>query len=507
MSLHDHPHRPRYHFTPARNWINDPNGLVWFAGEYHLFYQYNPFGETWGHMSWGHAVSPDLVSWRELGVAIAEDEREMIFSGSAVCDHANTSGLGEVGAPALVAIYSGHSHAQPQRQTQNLAFSRDLGRTWTKFAGNPVLDLGLEHFRDPKVFWHEASAGWVMIVALSDQQKVALFASPDLKAWRLLSEFGPAGAPGALWECPDLFRLPIEGEPGREKWVLKVDMFEGGVAGGAGAQYFIGEFDGLHFIPDADESGGPLWRWADFGKDFYAAVTWSNLPATQDRPVWIGWMSNHVYARDLPTRPWKGAMTAPRRVSLERRSAGLILTQQPVPELEALRGEAVTVGDVALTSDPVDLARFDGREAGLDLTATLTPATSGQTRLILTWTSGDCLSLGYDAAAGAVFVDRSASGLMSDDPRFTGRRLAPWPLSAGQSLDVRVLLDRASIELFVDGGAVVFTEQIFPRGELQALSAVATGAGAALAGARLWPMGAADLTAAALDARSGSARS
>lgn len=502
MSSHDHPHRPRYHFTPARNWINDPNGLVWFAGEYHLFYQYNPFGEVWGHMSWGHAVSPDLVSWRELGVAIAEDEREMIFSGSAVCDQDNTSGLGDAGAPVLVAIYSGHAHAKPQRQTQNLAFSRDFGRTWTKFVGNPVLDLGLEHFRDPKVFWHEPTGSWVMIVALSDQQKVALFASPDLKTWRLLSEFGPAGAQGALWECPDLFRLPVEGEPGREKWVLKVDMFEGGVAGGAGAQYFIGEFDGREFVPEADEHGGPLWRWADFGKDFYAAVTWSNLPAAQDRPIWIGWMSNHAYAHDLPTHPWKGAMTAPRRLGLERRSGELILTQRPVAQLEALRGEALVVHEIALGPVPVDLATYDGAEARLDLTATLTPSTSGQSSLILTWTSGDRLVLGYDAEAGAVFVDRSASGLMSDDDRYTGRRRAPWPLSPGRALELRLLLDRASIELFIDGGAVVFTEQIFPRGDLKTLSAVGTETGGVLGGARIWAMAAADLRSAEPEVRS-----
>jgi fructan beta-fructosidase len=240
MTTLPEPFRPRFHFSPHANWCNDPNGLVWFDGEYHLFYQYNPLGDVWGHMSWGHAISTDLLTWTEMPVAIAEDDDGMIFSGSAVYDVHDTSGLGTKGAAPLVAIYTRHVAAIPQQQTQCLAFSTDRGRSWTKYAGNPVLDAGLAHFRDPKVFWHAPSEQWVMIVAVSDKNFVSFYASGDLKAWRHLSDFGPAGGGGALWECPDLFTIPVIGGAAEEKWLLKVDMFEGGVCGGSSAQYFVG---------------------------------------------------------------------------------------------------------------------------------------------------------------------------------------------------------------------------------------------------------------------------
>ena len=239
-ATYDEPLRPRIHFTPVRNFMNDPNGLVFYKGEYHLFYQHNPQGTTWGHMSWGHAVSTDLLHWKHLPVALAEEDGVMIFSGSAVVDHDDTSGLCRPTGQdrsCLVAIYTGHGHG---RQTQNLAVSRDRGRTWTKYAGNPVIDLGLKDFRDPKVFWHAATKRWVMVTVLSDQHKVRFFGSPDLKVWTALSDFGPAGATGGVWECPDLFEVPIEHEPGRTRWVLDVDINPGGPAGGSGGQYFVG---------------------------------------------------------------------------------------------------------------------------------------------------------------------------------------------------------------------------------------------------------------------------
>src|SRR4051812_48499896 len=241
------PYRPQFHFTPAQNWMNDPNGMVYYEGEYHLFFQYNPFGDTWGHMSWGHAVSTDLVHWRQLPVAIPELGDEMVFSGSAVVDYGNTSGLGTVANPAMVAIYTA---AKPGNQSQALAYSTDKGRTWTRYAGNPVLDIGSGEFRDPKVFWYAPENKWVMAVVMSVERKVRLYSSKNLKSWTLMSDFGPANAVGGVWECPDLFPLAVDGDPAKTKWVLVVNLNPGGIAGGSGAQYFVGDFDGKRFTAD-----------------------------------------------------------------------------------------------------------------------------------------------------------------------------------------------------------------------------------------------------------------
>ena len=241
------PFRPQFHFTPAQNWMNDPNGLVYYKGEYHLFYQHNPFGNTWGHMSWGHAVSRDLVHWKHLPVAIAEEGSEAIFSGSAVVDHRNTSGFGTRRNPPMVAIYTS---AYPDDQEQSLAYSTDRGRTWTKYAGNPVLDDADREFRDPKVFWYEPDREWRMVVVKAVQRKVAIYRSEDLKSWTHLSDFGPANAVGGVWECPDLFPLPVDGNRRHKKWVMVVSLNPGGIAGGSGMQYFVGDFDGTRFTAD-----------------------------------------------------------------------------------------------------------------------------------------------------------------------------------------------------------------------------------------------------------------
>src|SRR5215207_2428265 len=290
--------RPQYHFTPPQNFMNDPNGLVFYDGEYHLFYQYNPFGDVWGHMSWGHAVSRDLIHWEHLPVALHEEDGVMIFSGSAVVDWQNTSGFGNANFPPLIAIYTGHSEVE---QNQNLAYSNDRGRTWTKYSGNPVIAIGSRDFRDPKVFWHEPTHCWVMVTALADQQKVRFDSSPDLIHWTHLSNFGPEGRVDNEWECPDIFLMNVEGQPGFQKWVLKVDVNHS-ILG----QYFVGHFDGLCFINDA--SSDQVLR-VDYGKDFYAAQSWSNTSV--GRRIWIGWMNNWDYAKVIPTAPWRGLFSIP----------------------------------------------------------------------------------------------------------------------------------------------------------------------------------------------------
>ncbi|MCB1129981.1 MAG: glycoside hydrolase family 32 protein, partial [Verrucomicrobiae bacterium] len=244
FALAAEPFRPGFHFTPADRWMNDPNGMVFHDGEYHLFYQFNPFGDTWGHMSWGHAVSRDLVSWKHLPVAIPEKDGIMAFSGSAVVDLRNTSGFGSAENPPLVAIFTGHRDG---RQDQRLAHSTDRGRTWTLYQGNPVLDIGKADFRDPKVFWHEPTKRWIMVVSLSTERKVSFYASSDLKRWNHLSDFGPHGAVDGIWECPDLFELPMDGGDGT-RWVLLLNINPGAPAGGSGCQYFVGTFDGERFM-------------------------------------------------------------------------------------------------------------------------------------------------------------------------------------------------------------------------------------------------------------------
>ena len=337
--------RPRWHFSPQRHWINDPNGLVWFEGVYHLYYQYNPFGDQWGHMSWGHAESTDLIHWQERPVAIPEDERASIFSGSVVVDTHHTSGFGDGRTPVLVAIYTGCLRRPEGGQAQELAYSTDRGRTWTKYEANPVLDLGLRDFRDPKVFWHAPTSRWIMLAVVPDAHQVRFYASPDLRRWHELSRFDQPLDGQGIWECPDLIERPVVGgAPGETAWMLKVDVFEGHPSKGSGARLFFGHFDGTRF--DAQPSNAPLW--ADWGADFYAALSWANLPPSPDRAVWIGWMNCHRYAKHLPTSPWRGSMSVPRELSLHRDAGGLHLRQMPVRELDARavrasNGPAVTI--------------------------------------------------------------------------------------------------------------------------------------------------------------------
>jgi sucrose-6-phosphate hydrolase SacC (GH32 family) len=266
-------------------------------------------------MSWGHTVSRDLLHWHELPVALPEQNGIMIFTGSTVIDQHNTSGFCAGTKPCLVAIYTGHTPASGSRralQTQNLAYSNDRGRTWTKYAGNPVLNLNLADFRDPKVFWSQATERWVMLLALPDDHKVRMYSSSDLKHWQQLSDFGPAGATSGQWECPELFELPVDGDNRLTRWVLKVGVNPGGLQGGSGEQYFVGHFDGTRFVNDNPRS---VTLWTDYGKDCYCALTFNGLPRNQ-APVMMGWMDNWQYAASLPTKPWRGQMTIPRKLSL-----------------------------------------------------------------------------------------------------------------------------------------------------------------------------------------------
>jgi fructan beta-fructosidase len=444
-------HRPQFHFTPEIHWMNDPNGLVYFDGEYHLFYQHNPHGIEWGHMSWGHAVSDDLVHWKHLPIAIHEEYGVMAFSGSAVVDEKNTSGFGQGDRPPLVAIYTGHGHG---RQTQDLAYSNDRGRTWTKYEGNPVIDIGEADFRDPKVFWHEPTKKWVMVVTLAAQKKLRFYGSPNLKDWTLLSEFGPAGTVDkSNWECPDLFELPIENEPGKTAWLLEADMGGGAVAGGSGSEFFLGDFDGRKFTPLSTNS-----QWADFGRDFYAQISWSDIPATDGRRIWLGWMNNWETPLN-PTYPWRSAMTVPRELTLRRIGDQLRLCQRPVRELEKLRTSTVEIKNRTLRDEaiPLDVA---GQQLEIELT--VRPGTAKEFG-VKVLKHGDVETVvGYDTAAKSMYVDRTRSGNVTFHPAFAGKHSGPPTPDEDGLVRLHVLVDACSVEAFGNHGETVITDLVFP---------------------------------------------
>lgn len=449
VATYDEPLRPRIHFSPPRNFMNDPNGLVFYQGEYHLFYQYNPHGTTWGHMSWGHAVSRDLLRWDHLPLALAEDDGVMIFSGSAVVDHANTSGLCRpkgTDRSCLVAIYTGHGHG---RQTQNLAVSQDRGRTWTKYAGNPVLDLGLRDFRDPKVFWHGPTRRWVMVTVLPDRHTVRLFGSANLTAWTALSDFGPAGATGGVWECPDLMEVPVEGDSAQTRWVLEVDLNPGGPHGGSGGQYFVGTFDGTRFVSD---DGADRVRFVDYGKDFYAPISFADLPARDRGPIWMGWISNWQYANQEPTSTWRGAQSLPRRLSLRRTPDGWRLVQQPTGGVSSLMEGEASRHQVLRDALPLPPTA--------DITFVVTAADHAEIGLRLSNAIGEQLLIAVSADRRELSVDRRQSRQGAAPDGYAERHAGPLrPLA---QVPVRVIFDRSVVEVFANEGETVMTERVYP---------------------------------------------
>ncbi len=446
--------RPSYHFAPERNWMNDPNGLVYYDGEYHLFYQYNPHGDRWGHMSWGHAVSRDLVTWEELPVAIPETD-VMAFSGTAAIDWNNTSGFGRDGRPPMVAMYTGFN-PKTKNQSQYLAYSNDRGRTFT--VHGKVLDIGSTEFRDPKIFWHEPTKRWVMLVVLAIENKVSIYTSPDLKRWTHASDFGPMGARGKNWECPDLFELPVEGgSPGEKRWMLSVNLGDNAVAGGSGGQYFVGDFDGTRFTPVPEWGNAP--RWMDWGADFYAAISWNDMPASDPRRIWIGWANNWDYAEAIPTSSARGLMSVPRTVRLLKITGGYRIAQAPVAELERWRTAHRVQSDILLGNRPVALPVTGG---AVELELEIDTGTAAQLALVLTDDKGYGTLIGVAPAANQVFIDRTRSGPRFHD-RFPARHVAPVDLANGK-VKLRVLVDESIIELYVNDGTTTITDRFFRGG-------------------------------------------
>lgn len=454
-------YRPYYHYAPERNWMNDPNGMVWYDGEYHLFYQFNPHGDRWGHMCWGHAVSADLLHWRHLPLALQETDEIMIYSGSAVVDWNNTSGFGTAAQPPLVAIFTGH-HTRQARQDQRLAYSTDRGRTWTPCEDNPVLDIESAEFRDPKVFWHAASSRWIMAVALPQDRMIAFFSSPDLKTWTRTGDFGPAGSTEGIWECPDLFPLAVEDEAGGIKWVLLVNVNPGAPAGGSGCQYFVGAFDGRAFRAEAGDA--PMWL--DHGADFYAAVSWSDVPKADGRRIIIAWMNNWRYANDTPTAPWRGAMSVPRELTLRRTPSGLRLHQLPVRELNTLGREAArefSGGSLDEAAQWLAAQRHLPRALDVELRLTGLPQHAlVALDVLLGDESGERISVRCDRNQRRIAVDRVHAGQTCFHPDFAARHEALLPMTDG-ALHLRLLLDACSLEVFAQDGAISLTNLMFPN--------------------------------------------
>lgn len=638
-SSYQEPFRPQFHFTPPIHWMNDPNGMVYYEGEYHLFYQYNPLGNRWGHMSWGHAVSRDLVHWSHLPLALAEEGDIMIFSGSAVVDWQNTSGFGKDGKPPMVAIYTGHNE-MGRNQSQHIAYSNDKGRTWTKYDKNPVLDLKNPDFRDPKVFWYAPESKWVMTVVLAVERKVQFYGSKNLKEWTFLSEFGPQGALGGVWECPDLFELPVDGNPSRTKWVLGVNLGGGSVAGGSGGQYFIGHFDGKNFKSDtkdiepwrprgdliADfESGygnwkvrgrafgdGPLagahpgqqkvggfrgkylvnsylgtealtgtltspgfiiqrkyinfligggshwgtrmelwvegkrvhtargensewldWQvwdvqayqgqkaeikiidevesgwghllvdhiiqsdepsfsarhqalWWDYGKDFYAAVTWDGAPRSLEGRPWLAWMNNWQYAQDIPTTPWKSAQTIVRTLSLKTFPEGIRLVQTPISTLKTLRHTPKQIQNLALSNQTKSLKNRGIQGKILEIEVMFSLGTAQEVGVEVHKGGAETTKIGYEVGKG-IFTDRTASGVSDFHIDFPKRQYAPYKPHDGK-IKLHIFIDASSVEVFADEGRISMTHQIFSKPESTDVAVFAQGGKANVLRMKAWKL-------------------
>jgi len=454
-------HRPILHFAPQKNWMNDPNGLVYFEGEYHLFYQYHPHDTVWGPMHWGHAVSKDMVKWEELDIALFPDENGTIFSGSIVVDWQNTSGFFPEN-PGLVAIFTHHlddAQGNSPIQTQSLAYSIDKGRTWTKYDGNPV--LGHESkvdFRDPKVFWHNETSKWVM--SLATGQTISFYSSANLIDWQFESEFGDgSGSHEGVWECPDLFKLKVEGS-NEEKWVLFVSIGDNAEFDmGSRTQYFLGSFDGSVFTSDHDST-----KWLDFGKDNYAGVSFSDIPTQDGRRIYLGWMSNWRYANQVPTSGWRSQMTLPRELSIRNTGDGLKVVQYFVRELDAYSSQKLTFADT-ISNEVKD---YEIKEAAIDLSMAIKYEQANQIDVVLHHTEKQYTTIEFDVANNTVKFDRKHSGMVDFSEMFPLDQVMTW--NPTKKIQLRLILDSSSVELLLNDGEYSLTNLVYPDHTIDRIS-------------------------------------
>lgn len=448
--------RPVYHFTPNYGWMNDPNGMVYYAGEYHLFYQHNPFGTRWQNMSWGHAISKDLVTWEHLPEALYPDSLGTIFSGCAVVDENNTAGLQKGNEKTLLAFYT---QSERGGQWQSLAYSNDKGRTWVKYDKNPILKHeSARDFRDPKVFWHEPAKKWIMILAVG--QIMEIYSSVNAIDWTYESNFGEGyGCHAGVWECPDLFELPIEGDPNLKKWVLICNINPGGPSGGSASQYFIGHFDGKKFICENEKED---IQWMDRGKDHYAFVTWSDIPKEDGRRIGIAWMSNWEYAGDVPTLNFRSASTVPRELKLIQSGKDYILTNYPVKEIEKLRKKSVRKNNIPVKDEYNIDNLLNNNQGTYELNIEIGNISAEIIGFKLFNSDGEYIDCSINTSEQRIYViDRKSSGITDFNPNFPAHTSAP--IEQKQSYRLRLLIDKASVECFEGDGVLSMTNIIFPK--------------------------------------------
>jgi fructan beta-fructosidase len=472
-------YRPNFHFTPKAHWMNDPNGMFYFNGNYHLYFQYYPDGNVWGPMHWGHAKSKDLITWEEQPIAIYPDSLGYIFSGSAVVDINNTSGFSENNKTPIVAMYTYHNMEgekvkRTDFQTQAIAYSLDEGQTFFKYDKNPVIkNPGIKDFRDPKVIWDEENKQWVM--ALAAWQKIMFYSSTNLKDWKFESDFGDGfGSHDGVWECPDLFKLKVEGT-NEEKWVLLVSINPGGPNGGSATQYFIGDFDGNKFRLDANFNNELQVKnaiWLDHGRDNYAGVTWSNIPKSDGRKLFIGWMSNWDYARDVPTEAWRSAMTIPRELKLKKSNNSYKLSSQPVKELDTYKKSVLEEQNINFTKE---LTLIKNNEVDVNKSVIgleLSNLKNDTYTFILSNAHGDQLEFGINNKDFYYFIDRTKSGATDFSNTFANKISKAYFEEAHQKIYIQIVIDKTSLELFYNNGETVITEIFFPNYPMETLKLV-----------------------------------
>lgn len=442
--------RPVYHHTPVYGWMNDPNGMFYKDGVYHLYFQYNPYGSVWGNMHWGHSTSTDLMHWKFEGCAIVPDAWGAIFSGSCVVDHENTAGFGK---EAVVAFYtSAKSTPWGDIQMQSMAYSLDNGKTFTKYEGNPILTSSEKDFRDPKVFWYAPGKHWVMILAVG--QHMEIYSSVNLKEWKKESEFGAMqGAHGGVWECPDLVEIPVEGTR-EKKWVLICNLNPGDPFGGSAAQYFVGSFDGKKFVNESPTQT----KWMDWGKDNYATVTWNNAP--DGRCIALGWMSNWQYANNVPTRQYRSANTLARDLTLYREGQELYLKSTPSSEVKKARGKKVSIPSFKVSEKHEMVNLFEEKQGAYEVEIVIQNAGASKIAFSLLNDKGEKVSMYYDLNRKQFVMDRSESGKVDFSKDFPAVTVAP--VNVDKELTLRLFVDRSSIEAFGEDGKFVMTNLVFP---------------------------------------------
>lgn len=443
-------YRPVYHHTPVYGWMNDPNGMFYKDGVYHLYFQYNPYGSMWANMTWGHSTSTDLTHWTYEGTAIVPDAWGAIFSGSCVVDKDNTAGFGK---GAVVAFYtSAKSTPWGDVQSQSMAYSLDNGKTFIKYEHNPILTSTERDFRDPKVFWYAPGKHWVMMLAVG--QEMQIYSSGNLKEWKKESSFGAMqGAHGGVWECPDLVEVAVEGSK-EKKWVLICNLNPGGPFGGSAAQYFVGSFDGKKFVNESPTQT----KWLDWGKDNYATVTWSNAPA--GRCIALGWMSNWQYANNVPTTQYRSANTLARDLTLYRVGGELYLKSKPSPEIKKARAEEKKIPTFEVKGNYEVASLLADNKGAYEIEMTIENKGTSKIDFSLMNEKGEKVAMYYDVVRKQFVMDRSASGVVGFSRDFPAVTVAP--VRNTDQIHLRLFIDRSSVEAFGEEGEYVMTNLVFP---------------------------------------------